>query len=60
MMMLQAKDLLKYKDLENFDDYLYEFDDYLYENHQNPGTTADLTAATIMVYYLSKEFDKGN
>ena len=40
--------------------YINEFDDYLYENHQNPGTTADLTAATIMVYYLSKEFDKGN
>lgn len=57
---LKAKNLLNYKDLENFDNYLNEFDDYLYENHQNPGTTADLTAATIMVYYLSKEFDKGN
>ncbi len=57
---LKARDLLKYKGQENFVEYLNEFDDYLYENHRNPGTTADLTAATIMVYYISKEFEKIN
>ena len=53
----KAKELLAYTD--NFDDFtlkLLEFDDYLYENGYNPGTTADLTAASIFISYLAKEF----
>ena len=53
----KAKELLAYKD--NFDEFtlkLLEFDDYLYENGYNPGTTADLTAASIFISYLAKEF----
>ncbi|WP_295722378.1 triphosphoribosyl-dephospho-CoA synthase [uncultured Methanobrevibacter sp.] len=57
---VKTRDLLKYKDLENFEEYLHEFDNYLYDNHLNPGTTADLTAATIMVYYINNEFEKTN
>ncbi|KZX13516.1 triphosphoribosyl-dephospho-CoA synthase [Methanobrevibacter filiformis] len=36
-----------------FKEKLYEFDNYLFENKLNPGTTADLTASSIMVSYLS-------
>lgn len=57
---LKTRDLLKYKNLENFDESLHKFDNYLYDNHLNPGTTADLTATTIMVYYINKEFEKIN
>ena len=35
---------------------LNEFDNYLYENKLNPGTTADLTAASIFVSYLESNF----
>lgn len=49
-------ELLKYSGEKDFDVLLKSFDDELYENHRNPGTTADLTAASIMVYYLSKKF----
>lgn len=52
----QAKDLLAFKDNEKFDDKLEEFDDYLYKNKLNPGTTADLTAASIFVSYLKSNF----
>ncbi|MGL4669603.1 MAG: triphosphoribosyl-dephospho-CoA synthase [Methanobacteriaceae archaeon] len=34
-----------------------EFDDYLYFNKLNPGTTADLTASSIMVSYLSDYYN---
>lgn len=57
---LKTRDLLKYRDLENFEECLHKFDNYLYDNHLNPGTTADLTAATIMVYYINQEFEKIN
>ena len=33
-----------------------EFDDYLYNNKYNPGTTADLTAASIFVSNLKSNF----
>jgi len=48
--------LLSFKDDESFSDKLNEFDNYLYENKLNPGTTADLTAASIFVSYLESNF----
>lgn len=51
-----ALDLLAYKDDEDFEDKVREFDDYLFENKLNPGTTADLTAASIMLTLLSERF----
>ncbi|MDR2829950.1 MAG: triphosphoribosyl-dephospho-CoA synthase [Methanobrevibacter sp.] len=50
-----AKELLdhdNYSDL-TFQNKLIEFDDFLFENKLNPGTSADLTAASIMVSYLN-------
>ncbi|MDR0911318.1 MAG: triphosphoribosyl-dephospho-CoA synthase [Methanobrevibacter sp.] len=35
---------------------LKSFDDYLFENKLNPGTTADLTASSLMLYYLDLKF----
>lgn len=52
----QARELLSFKDDESFSDKLNEFDNYLYENKLNPGTTADLTAASIFVSYLESNF----
>lgn len=52
----KAEEILKFKDDESFVQKLLDFDDYLYENKYNPGTTADLTAASIFLSYLSKEF----
>lgn len=52
----KVKELLTFKDDEDFLDKLNEFDDYLYENKFNPGTTADLTAASIFISYLSDGF----
>ena len=49
----KAKVLLKNKDDEYFKRDLKYFDDYLYENKYNPGTTADLTAASIMLSFLN-------
>jgi len=43
-------------DMGEFNKKLEEFDDYLFENKLNPGTTADLTASSIMVSYLSDYF----
>jgi triphosphoribosyl-dephospho-CoA synthase len=52
-----AMDVLKSKDFDDdmneFNKKLIEFDDYLFENKLNPGTTADLTASSIMVSYLA-------
>lgn len=53
----QTEELLKFKDDDNFSDKLNEFDNYLFENKLNPGTTADLTAASIMLSFLASEFD---
>ena len=52
----KAEELLAFKDDDVFVEKLLEFDDYLYENKYNPGTTADLTAASIFLSYLKKEF----
>ena len=52
----KAEEILKFKDDDSFVEKLLEFDDYLYENKYNPGTTADLTAASIFLSYLAKEF----
>ena len=52
----KAEELLAFKDDDVFVEKLLEFDDYLYENKYNPGTTADLTAASIFLSYLAKEF----
>lgn len=55
----QAKELLKFKDDINiFNKKLNDFDSYLFDNKLNPGTTADLTAASIMLSYLHLEFEK--
>lgn len=51
---IKAKELLNEK--EDFDVKLIEFDNYLFEKGYNPGTTADLTAASIMISYLKDEF----
>lgn len=52
----KAKDLLSYKNNNDFSKRLKNFDDYLFENKLNPGTTADLTAASIMLTLLSEKF----
>ena len=54
---LMTRDLLKLKDAPDFIDHLEEFDRYLFENKYNPGTTADLTAASIFVSYLKSHFE---
>lgn len=41
------------EDMVEFNKKLSEFDDFLFENKLNPGTTADLTASSIMVSYLA-------
>ncbi len=54
---LMTRDLLNIKDEPDFKDRLKEFDDYLFKNKYNPGTTADLTAASIFVSYLKSNFE---
>lgn len=54
---LMTRDLLKMRDSPDFMDTIKEFDDYLYDNKYNPGTTADLTAASIFVSYLKSNFE---
>lgn len=41
------------EDLNTFNKKIKDFDDFLFENKLNPGTTADLTASSIMVSLLS-------
>ena len=53
---MMARDLLKFKDTNDFDDKLKEFDDFLFKNKFNPGTTADLTAGSIFLSYLKSNF----
>ena len=55
---MMTRDLLNIKDSDDFSDKVEEFDDYLYKNKYNPGTTADLTAASIFVSYLKSNFEK--
>ena len=52
----KASDILEFKDDDSFLEKLLEFDDYLYDNKLNPGTTADLTAASIFLSYLADNF----
>ena len=54
---MMTRDLLNLKDADDFKDRLKEFDDYLFKNKYNPGTTADLTAASIFVSYLKSNFE---
>ncbi|RBQ22750.1 2-(5''-triphosphoribosyl)-3'-dephosphocoenzyme-A synthase [Candidatus Methanobinarius endosymbioticus] len=44
------------ENMNKFNKKLTEFDDYLFENKLNPGTTADLTASSIMLSYLDDYF----
>lgn len=53
---MMTRDLLKLKDSDDFAERLQEFDDYLFDNGYNPGTTADLTAASIFVSNLKSNF----
>ena len=53
---MMTRDLLKFKDESDFAERLAEFDDYLFDNGYNPGTTADLTAASILVSNLKDHF----
>ena len=52
----KASEILEFKDDDSFVEKLLEFDDYLYDNKLNPGTTADLTAASIFLSYLADNF----
>lgn len=54
----KVKDLLEFKDSGNFKGDVSDFDDLLFNNKRNPGTTADLTAASIMLSFLAEEYDK--
>ena len=53
---MMTRDLLNLKDEDDFEDKLNQFDDFLFKNKYNPGTTADLTAASIFVSYLKLNF----
>ena len=49
-----AENLLTFKNnIFEFNNKIQEFDNYLFENKLNPGTTADLTASSIMISYLA-------
>ncbi len=54
---MMVRDLLNLKDEPDFAERLKEFDDFLFNNKLNPGTTADLTAASIFVSYLKSNFE---
>ncbi len=51
-----AEKLLTFSKDDNFDIKLEKFDDYLFKNKFNPGTVADLTAASIMITLLEDKF----
>ena len=53
---MMVRDLLKLKGADDFKDKLKEFDEYLFKNKFNPGTTADLTAASIFLSILKSNF----
>lgn len=50
--------VLEHEGEDDFHDRIVQLDNELFESHENPGTSADLTAASIMVYYLVREFEK--
>ena len=52
----QAKEILESTDIQTPErlDLLNKFDEYLHKNKYNPGTTADLTAASIFVSLINK------
>lgn len=54
---MMVRDLLNLKDEPDFAEKLKEFDDFLFKNKLNPGTTADLTAASIFVSYIKSNFE---
>ena len=54
---MMTRDLLKMRDSSDFGKQVKDFDDYLFKNKYNPGTTADLTAASIFVSYLKSNFE---
>ena len=54
---MMTRDLLNIKDESDFEDKVKEFDEFLFKNKHNPGTTADLTAASIFVSYLKDYFE---
>ncbi|MGN0177667.1 MAG: triphosphoribosyl-dephospho-CoA synthase [Methanobrevibacter sp.] len=54
---MMTRDLLNIKDESDFEDKVKEFDEFLFKNKYNPGTTADLTAASIFVSYLKDYFE---
>ena len=54
---MMTRDLLNLKDEPDFGEKLRQFDDFLFNNKYNPGTTADLTAASIFVSYLKSGFE---
>ena len=54
---MMTRDLLNLKNEPDFAEKLKQFDDYLFKNKYNPGTTADLTAASIFVSYLKSGFE---
>lgn len=53
---MMTRDLLKLKDSSDFFEKIEEFDDYLFKNNLNPGTTADLTMASIFLSFLKDFF----
>ena len=53
---MMTRDLLKLKDSSDFSEKIEEFDDYLFKNKLNPGTTADLTMASIFLSFLKDFF----
>ena len=53
---MMTRDLLNLKNDSDFWDKVKDFDEFLYKNKYNPGTTADLTAASIFVSYLKSNF----
>jgi triphosphoribosyl-dephospho-CoA synthase len=52
-----ALNILNYEG-NRFNEEIQLFDNYLFKNKLNPGTTADLTASSIMISYLKEEFEK--
>ena len=53
---MMTRDLLKLKDSSDFFEKIEEFGDYLFKNNLNPGTTADLTMASIFLSFLKDFF----
>lgn len=53
----KVKELLEFRNSSNFRGDVSKFDDLLFNNNENPGTTADLTAASIMLSFLKEEYD---